>query len=497
MLKREIVDTRAFRPGAPAAAADAAVMVAAPSLNNRTIFLPLEPYHYTIIGSMPSLSTIKSTDELLAAMQTALPHQPSWFAEIAAHAARSPLLIRYLYLANENDNNSSAFNLSSPYIAPFHCVIRHTSLGSDMKEALMPVYHIRSTGELCAHVSLQLRPIDLHGWTLLHDDSVVSFDNNTNINPLQDTELDFGLPWLGDDDGDGFWYRSRTAREIKPDSHRYIFNVSMDDSKQMIPTHLFKVTPSTVTFSSEQSDGVCGRKRVREAQSEESEVSSSAAATTATATADVPSSKRHKSDIAASGASAAVTATNAVAASASQEATPSRTVPIAVVESILDNFQCVVCSDTIYKCTVLQCSHSFCETCVDTWFQKKKKKQCPMCRQTHRGEIHHNNAIDEVINTIVQHVYDADKLNVWNERKAKDDQLLRAAQQKRDEKKNRAEINKQRTIEANRRYSGIVITSRIMQMYETEMAAPAAVAAAATTPAASSSRRGRRVATNN
>ena len=31
---------------------------------------------------------------------------------------------------------------------------------------------------------------------------------------------------------------------------------------------------------------------------------------------------------------------------------------------------------------MLECSHSFCENCIEDWLGKNENKQCPMCRVT-------------------------------------------------------------------------------------------------------------------
>lgn len=41
--------------------------------------------------------------------------------------------------------------------------------------------------------------------------------------------------------------------------------------------------------------------------------------------------------------------------------------------------QCSVCAELFITPITLNCSHSFCEYCITMW--KKKKKDCPICRQ--------------------------------------------------------------------------------------------------------------------
>jgi len=46
--------------------------------------------------------------------------------------------------------------------------------------------------------------------------------------------------------------------------------------------------------------------------------------------------------------------------------------------TVTENLQCGVCMEIFIKPTVLNCSHTFCESCIHIWMRKVKK--CPMCR---------------------------------------------------------------------------------------------------------------------
>ncbi|XP_050422230.1 E3 ubiquitin-protein ligase CHFR-like [Adelges cooleyi] len=47
--------------------------------------------------------------------------------------------------------------------------------------------------------------------------------------------------------------------------------------------------------------------------------------------------------------------------------------------TILENdFQCPICNELMVKACTVNCSHSFCENCINTWL--KKSKICPVCR---------------------------------------------------------------------------------------------------------------------
>jgi len=68
--------------------------------------------------------------------------------------------------------------------------------------------------------------------------------------------------------------------------------------------------------------------------------------------------------------------------------------------SALREFMCSICTDTIYKLVVLECTHSFCNDCIDTWF--KQSKTCPECRVVHRGAVNNVRAADNAIEQLVR-----------------------------------------------------------------------------------------------
>ncbi|XP_065314484.1 E3 ubiquitin-protein ligase RNF8-like isoform X2 [Gordionus sp. m RMFG-2023] len=50
------------------------------------------------------------------------------------------------------------------------------------------------------------------------------------------------------------------------------------------------------------------------------------------------------------------------------------------ITSLIENdFQCVICQETLIKATAINCSHIFCCSCLDTWLQTKR--ECPVCRE--------------------------------------------------------------------------------------------------------------------
>ncbi|XP_041639549.1 zinc-binding protein A33-like [Cheilinus undulatus] len=46
-----------------------------------------------------------------------------------------------------------------------------------------------------------------------------------------------------------------------------------------------------------------------------------------------------------------------------------------------NNLTCAICQDIFKDPVVLPCSHSFCKDCLQSWWRKKQKQQCPVCKQ--------------------------------------------------------------------------------------------------------------------
>ena len=54
----------------------------------------------------------------------------------------------------------------------------------------------------------------------------------------------------------------------------------------------------------------------------------------------------------------------------------------------------------IYQNVVLDCGHSFCKSCILTWF--KKQKICPVCRAKHKGAPRAVRSVDNVISVLLK-----------------------------------------------------------------------------------------------
>nr|XP_023029388.1 E3 ubiquitin-protein ligase CHFR-like isoform X2 [Leptinotarsa decemlineata] len=68
-------------------------------------------------------------------------------------------------------------------------------------------------------------------------------------------------------------------------------------------------------------------------------------------------------------------------------------------EELRNEMQCSICSEMFIKATTLNCSHTFCKFCIETW--RRNKSACPICR----AEITSMNStlvLDNVIEMVVQ-----------------------------------------------------------------------------------------------
>ncbi|KAL0272444.1 UNVERIFIED_CONTAM: hypothetical protein PYX00_005407 [Menopon gallinae] len=78
-----------------------------------------------------------------------------------------------------------------------------------------------------------------------------------------------------------------------------------------------------------------------------------------------------------------------------------------VLENIADvmesELQCSVCSELFVTPITLNCSHTFCKYCIETW--KKKKKNCPICRKKITSE-NRLLVIDNYIDRMVENLSD-------------------------------------------------------------------------------------------
>ncbi|XP_046396810.1 E3 ubiquitin-protein ligase rnf8-B-like [Ischnura elegans] len=76
-------------------------------------------------------------------------------------------------------------------------------------------------------------------------------------------------------------------------------------------------------------------------------------------------------------------------------------IPQSVAEAMESELLCSVCNDMLVKAITLNCSHTFCEACLEQW--KKKNKICPVCRCRILHQCH-SRTIDSFIERILPHL---------------------------------------------------------------------------------------------
>ncbi len=68
---------------------------------------------------------------------------------------------------------------------------------------------------------------------------------------------------------------------------------------------------------------------------------------------------------------------------------------------VLNEFCCAICSNLICEFVSLKCKHSFCQACIECWFETKGSRSCPTCRDDHPGDLYKVLACDNVIEKLV------------------------------------------------------------------------------------------------
>ncbi|CAG9820641.1 unnamed protein product [Phaedon cochleariae] len=69
------------------------------------------------------------------------------------------------------------------------------------------------------------------------------------------------------------------------------------------------------------------------------------------------------------------------------------------IDEMEDEMQCSICSEMFVKATTLNCAHTFCKFCIETW--KKNKSECPICR-CRITSLTSTLVLDNVIEKIIQ-----------------------------------------------------------------------------------------------
>ncbi|KAM5127119.1 E3 ubiquitin-protein ligase rnf8-B-like isoform 2-T2 [Mantella aurantiaca] len=78
------------------------------------------------------------------------------------------------------------------------------------------------------------------------------------------------------------------------------------------------------------------------------------------------------------------------------------------MNDVLDNeLQCIICSEHFIEAVTLNCAHSFCLFCIQSW--RKRKEECPICRQEIRSQTRSlvlDNCIDRMVTKLSQEMKD-------------------------------------------------------------------------------------------
>lgn len=77
-----------------------------------------------------------------------------------------------------------------------------------------------------------------------------------------------------------------------------------------------------------------------------------------------------------------------------------------IIDSMQEEFTCVICQELFITAHTLTCSHSFCESCIREWMKVQKKKDCPICRKTITAEPVRSLVLDNAIDKMVEKMDD-------------------------------------------------------------------------------------------
>ncbi|XP_072266123.1 E3 ubiquitin-protein ligase RNF8 [Pyxicephalus adspersus] len=89
------------------------------------------------------------------------------------------------------------------------------------------------------------------------------------------------------------------------------------------------------------------------------------------------------------------------------------------MNDVLDNeLQCIICSEHFIEAVTLNCAHSFCLFCIQSW--RKRKDECPICRQDIKSQTRSlvlDNCINRMVDKLSQEMKDR-RMALIMERKA-------------------------------------------------------------------------------
>jgi len=71
-----------------------------------------------------------------------------------------------------------------------------------------------------------------------------------------------------------------------------------------------------------------------------------------------------------------------------------------VIQTMEDEFTCVICQELLLDATTLPCAHSFCELCLRLWLKNEKK--CPVCRRKLKVKAFRSVVLDSAIEKMIE-----------------------------------------------------------------------------------------------
>lgn len=78
-----------------------------------------------------------------------------------------------------------------------------------------------------------------------------------------------------------------------------------------------------------------------------------------------------------------------------------------VIQTMEDEFTCIICQELFIEATTLPCAHTFCELCLKLWL--KKKKNCPVCRRRIKGKAVRSIVLDSVVDKMLESLSEDDR----------------------------------------------------------------------------------------
>lgn len=94
------------------------------------------------------------------------------------------------------------------------------------------------------------------------------------------------------------------------------------------------------------------------------------------------------------------------------------------VSELSSELACCVCKDWLVHAATIQCSHSFCWSCIDRWLQTKQFI-CPVCRKEVTREPVRTRAVDQVVQKTVLQTSEEEKAEFAQRVKAAEEEEVR------------------------------------------------------------------------